>query len=402
MVEKNSELAGGETIMALLSEILDFQDEMIRWRHDIHQHPDCGIHDLRTSSKIAELLRSFQLDDVIEQYGQVGVVGILRQGQGQTLGLVAGISGQTINEVENNLEYRSVIPKCMHAIGHDGEISILLGVAKYLAKTRQFSGTIVFIFCVREDSGLGAQAMIEEGLLQQFPMNRIYAMTSWPGLPVGDIGLISGPVMASVAELLIKVTGVAGHSGMPNQARSPIFAASEMVNSLGNLVASEVDPGNPISVCINSFHSGDSFSYIPETAEMKASVRFLNPDIEAWLPERIEELINGIADAYHVYAQTSYRKICDVAINDQRAVRFAREIGREILGEDHIKETVSPLMIGYDIANFLREVPGAIIYFGNGKSAPLLSPNYDFDDKMLPIGASFFAQLAIEFVRGKF
>ncbi len=384
--------------MGVLPEVIAFQDEMVRWRHDIHQHPDCGIHDLRTSSKIAELLRGFQFDEVIEQYGQVGVVGVLRQGKGPTLGLVAGISAQAVAEAGNNFEHRSGIPKCMHAVGHDGETAILLGVAKYLAKTRQFKGTIVFIFCVREDGGIGAQAMIEEGMLQQFPMERMYAMTSWPGLPVGDVALVSGPVMASVAELLIQVLGVPGHSGMPNQARNPIFAAAEIVDSLGNLVASEVDPGNPISVSINSFHAGDSYFNIPGTAELKASVRYLNPDIEEWLPTRIEELINGIADAYHVKAKVSYRKICDVAINDQHAVRFAREIGREILGEEHIKETVTPAMIGYDIANFLREVPGAIIHFGNGDSAPLLSPNYDFDDKVLPIGASFFAQLAMKYL----
>ncbi len=398
LVRKESISRGGK-MMELLPEVVDFNKEMVRWRHDIHQHPDADMHDLRTSSKVAELLRSFGFDEVIEQFGQVGVVGVLHQGDGSTMGLVAGISAQPIQESKDNPEYQSVIPKSMHAVGHDGETAILLGVAKYLAKTRQFSGTIVFIFCVREDSGLGAQAMIEDGLMQRYPMEMIYAMVNWPGLPVGDVALVSGPVMASVAELLIKIEGVAGHCGMSSNACSPVFAASEIINSLGNLIASSVEPGNPVSISVNSVHAGNSYSYIPEVAELMASVRFLKPEIESWLPGRVEELIEGIAEGYNVKALVSYRKVCDVAVNDQNAIRFARKIAVKMLGDDHVKEIMTPSMVGSDLATFLHEIPGAIVHVGNGDSAPLWSPNYDFDDKILPIGASFFSELAMAFLK---
>lgn len=387
--------------MGILPELIDLQEEMARWRHDIHKHPDHDIHDLRTVSKIAELLRSFQFDEVLEQYGQAGVVGVLRNGVGPTIGLVACISGQNIQEVNRAIEYCSVIPDRMHALGQDGETTALLGAAKYLAQSRNFSGTVVCLFSVWDGETSGCQAMIENGLLQQFSFDLFYGIKSETAMAVGDVSLMHGVVMASVAELMIRIEGRAGHNGVPNQARNPIFAGAEIVNSLGNLVASEVDPTRPIIIGISSFNSGNTFSYVPKNAELKATVRFLDPDIEEWLPRRIESLVENIAASYNVRAFVSYRRVSPVSVNDKKATLFARQVAIQLLGESCVHDMTASTMLGWDIADFLKVVPGAIIQLGTGEHNRLMTPSYDFDDKALAVGASLLAKLASAYSRPK-
>jgi len=288
----------------------------------------------------------------------------------------------------------------MHAVGFDGETAMLLGAAKYLAANRNtFNGTITFVFYASFDFNLGAIDLIENSFLQEFPMDHFYRLEMNSHLNVGEVAIAAGPVTATVAELLIVLTGIRGHSAVPNLAKNPIMAGAEIINSLGNIVASEIDPANPMVIGIDSFISGDTFLYIPETAELKGAVRFLNPEIENTLPKKIENLVKKIAESYGVQADLSYRLYCVPCINEQEAARFARKAARDILLNEAVFEKQPPVMMGSDFGYFLQEVSGALIAIGNGSGPHMLSSQFDFNDDVLPIGASLMANLAMKYLQ---
>lgn len=383
--------------MALIPEILDCQKEMARWRHDIHKHPELPLKEQRTASKIAELLRSFGVDRVVENYGgQFTVIGVLAEPGDRAIGLVAGMDGQPIQETNDSLDYRSEYSGCMHAIGLDGEVAMLLGTAKYLAKTRKFQGKIVFIFCSEVGHNFGVKALIENGLFQDFPVEEIYALQSYPGLPAGQVSVEAGPCMSAVAELLIKIKGRGGHGAFPNRANNPINAAAALTHSLEQLVSASIDPSHPLLVSVNSIHSGETYVFVPEEAELKGMVRFVTPEMERWLPARINTLVEKLAEAYGVEAVVNYQMVCPVTINSAQQVRFVQEVAKKTLPMEDVHESQPVTMVGKDFAYFLQEKPGALIYIGNGGFG-LYHPQYDFNDEVLATGSSLFTRLAETF-----
>ena len=380
--------------MNLIPEIVKNQPELARWRRDIHKHPEMSLHELRTASKIAELLRSFGFDEVHEKTGYSSVIGVLKNGEGPMVGLVAAIDGQDVQEENDDCIYRSVSEGCMHALGHDGEIAMLLGAAKYFAQTRSFKGSIVFIFYSGFIGGLSARSLIEDGLFDRFPVSEIFGLQVMPKMMAGKIALSSGSVMGGVAELLVKLEGKGGHAAFPNRANNPILAASGIVNSLGLLASNLMDPANPLLIATTSINSGHSFRYLPDTAELRATVRFLNPDIESWLPTRIDMLVHKIAESYGVDAMISYRKVCTPTVNNSGLVRFVRRLAREVLGYVNVQEVQQPTLIGNDISYFLNEKPGVCIAIGNAGECEFMDACFDFNDDVLPVGASLFVYIA--------
>lgn len=383
--------------MNLIPQIKASHAEMKRWRHDMHKHPEPPLFEQRTASKVAELLRIFGFDEVHEQIGHTAVVGILRNGKGPMVGLCAAIDAQMIQEAPSKHDYCSENSGCMHALGHDGEVAMLLGAAKYLAAKRPFKGGVACIFYSAQGSGIGTRAMIEDGLFQQYPISCLYSLQSIPNLPVGSVELSAGPLMGAVAELFVKIIGRAGDPAFPHKANNPILAASAIVNSLETLAAYTLDPANPFSVSVTGFNSGQAFEQIPEEAELKASVRFLNPEIEEWLPGRIDMLVNKIAESYNTQSIVSYRLVCPPLFNEVHHVRFARNVAQKLLGNGNVHEMHPMTLIGNDLSYFLSETPGVCIPMGNGTQIDLLSPAYDFNDQVLPIGATLLALLVEQF-----
>ncbi|MBU0456086.1 MAG: amidohydrolase [Pseudomonadota bacterium] len=380
--------------MGLIKEIVDSHDEMIRWRHDLHRYPEPSLHEQRTASKIAELLRSFGFDEVREKVGEMGVIGVLRNGGSSMIGLAAAFDGEDISERGNPGDYKSRQPKYMHALGHDGEVSMLLGAAKYLAHTRRFKGDVIFIFYSSYSGGVGARAIIEEGLFELYPVERLFTLLNVPELPEGEVAVGVGPVRSAVAELLVKVVGKSGNAAFPNRAKNPILAASEVVNFLETLTSGALDPASPLSICITSMNAGGDFDHIPKEIELKASVRFLNRSFESWLPVHVDALISKIAEFHGMRAIVSYRMVTPVTNNDAAAVRYARGAIKDLFGAQEVNESQAASLLGSDIGYFLNECPGACISIGNGISRGfLLTSTYDFNDDILPIGASVLARL---------
>lgn len=376
------------------------QLEMVRWRHDIHKHPEQALQEHRTASKIAELLRSFGFDQVVENYGgQSAVIGVLQNKGSRSIGLVAGTDGQAVLEDNDTLEYRSVYAHQMHALGHDGEVAMLLGAAKQLASSRNFRGKVVFIFCSASGRSFGSKNLIENGFFQDFPLEEIYQFQSFPGLPAGQIAVSAGPCMAALAELLIKIHGRGGYGAFPHRAINPIDAAAVLTHSLEQLVCDSVDPANPLIVGVHSFHAGDSFLFIPDTVELKGMVRYITVEIEKWLPGRINTLITKLSEAYSVQADVSYQMVCPVTTNSTQQARFARETAETLLGTDRIQEYQPVTMVAKDFAYFLQEVPGAVIYIGNGGFG-LFHPQYDFNDEILLTGTKLWVHLVETFLNG--
>ncbi|HCU05914.1 MAG: hypothetical protein A2X77_00830 [Gammaproteobacteria bacterium GWE2_42_36] len=386
--------------MTIMNEITPLRADMMRWRHDIHQHPEPASQLQRTVSKVAELLRRFHFDEVIENYGQQqAVIGILRKNEEQrpAIALVAALEGQPLQEENSTIKYSSVNPKCMHALGHDGEVAMLLGAAQYLTQERNFKNNVVFIFCPGESDGLGIQSMIEGGLLDRFGIQEIYNLQNYPALPAGQVAISVGPHLAALGELLVHLSAHSQCNIFSRSSCNPILAASAIIHSLDSLIATSIDSSNPLLVSMNSLMAGDNFTHIPETAELKAIVRSISPDSEKWLPAHLDYLIGKLTEAYHVQATISYRVVCPVAINQERPVKFVREIAKKLLGEAALQEYQPKLMISKDVAYFMRERPGAVIGIGNGKTAALYDPQYDFNDDVLMIGASLIVRLAEAF-----
>jgi amidohydrolase len=379
--------------VALIDEIVEMQDELTAWRRDIHAHPELGFEENRTASFVAARLREFGLE-VYEGIGKTGVVGVLRVGnETRSIGLRADMDALPILE-NNTFAHRSTHDGTMHACGHDGHTTMLLGAAKYLASKKNFRGQVNFIFQPAEEGIGGAKAMIEDGLFDQFPCDQLYAMHNAPGVPIGKLGAVAGIRTAAGAFFDIDITGRGAHGAFPNQGIDPVIVAAELVGSLQTIVSRSLPPAMTAVVSITQIHAGDAYNVIPGKARLAGTVRTLSLDAMVHIEQKMQQLATGIAGAHGAAAELSFRTIFHPVINDPVVSADAAAVCKALVGDDDVI-TASPPGTGSEDFSFMSEVvPSCYLILGNGESSsPLHNQDYDFSDDALKYGASFFAKI---------
>jgi amidohydrolase len=381
--------------MPIVNRVADLHTEITAWRRDMHANPELLYDVHRTAASVAEKLKSFGCDDVVTGLGRTGVVGVIkgRKAGNKAVGLRADMDALPIEE-ETGLPYRSTVPGKMHACGHDGHTAMLLGAAKYLAETRNFAGTAVMIFQPAEEGGAGADAMIKDGLITRFGIGEVYGMHNAPGLPVGQFAICPGPMMASVDHITIELEGKGGHAARPHKSIDTLLVGAQIVTQLQTVVARSVDPVEAAVVSICMFQAGHTDNVIPQHAVLRGSARALKDEVRQVLRQRVDAIVQGTAQLYGAKANIIYANGYPPVVNHERETEFAAAVAREIVGHDKVDDNVTPWMGAEDFAFMLRERPGAFITVGNGDTAGLHHPAYDFNDEAIPVGTSYWVRLA--------
>ncbi len=383
--------------MPILNRIADFHPEMTAWRRDLHQHPELALQEHRTSQVVQDHLRSFGVDEVHAGLAGTGVVGVIRgRGPGGAIGLRADMDALPILE-ETGAPYASQTPGVMHACGHDGHTTMLLGAAKYLAETRNFGGTVHVIFQPAEENKGGGKIMVDGGLFEQFPMDQVYGMHNWPALPEGEFYWRDGPVMAAVADIEITVTGRGAHGAQPHMGVDPVVVSSAIVQALQSIVSRSMKPTEAGVVTIGSIQGGHTYNVIPETVRMLGTARWFAPEVGDLLEAGVHRLATHIAEAFGATAAVEFRRTYPATVNDPAAMARARQAAAAVQGEARVKHMEAPTMGGEDFSFMLNAKQGAYIMLGARRTpgdAGVHHPKYDFNDDLLPIGASYWATLA--------
>jgi hippurate hydrolase len=384
--------------MAIVNRIAEFHPEMTAWRQDLHAHPELGFEEVRTSAIVAAKLQEFGCDQVITGIAKTGVVGVIRGSGASTraIGFRADMDALPITEA-TGLPYASRSPGLMHACGHDGHTAMLLGAAKYLAETRNFDGTVYLIFQPAEENLAGGEVMVKEGLFARFPMQRVFGMHNWPGAPAGIFLHAPGPVMAAVANLEATITGRGAHGAMPHDGVDPIVIAAQIVSALQSVVARNVNPLEAGVLTIAHINGGHTFNVIPETVSLQGTARWFLPEVGDLLEARYREIVTGVARAMGGSAECSFTRAYPATVNEPESTAIAARAAATVVGEARARPLPQPTMGGEDFSFMLNECPGAYLFLGGGKGegdAMVHHPKYDFNDAILPIGASWFATLA--------
>lgn len=381
--------------MPLVERIAGFHEEMTAWRRDIHAHPELGFEERRTSDFVASQLKAFGVE-VHRGVGRTGVVGVLRAGSAKkSVGLRADMDCLPIQEA-NTFSHRSKNDGRMHACGHDGHTTMLLGAAKYLAATRNFDGTVNFIFQPAEEGLGGAKSMIEDGLFKRFPCEAIFGMHNRPGMPLGRFAVKAGPMMAGGGFFDIDIEGVGAHGARPEAGVDSVLVAAHVTAALQSIVARNVRPVDTVVVSVTQIHAGNAYNVIPQTARLSGTVRAFSNEVMALVGKNMARVSEGVAAGFGAKAKTDFRVIFPPTINDAREADYAAGICAEIVGAERVKRDPALIMASEDFAIMLNEVPGCYINIGNGDgegACEVHNPGYDFNDKVLPYGASFFARL---------
>ncbi|HEU5277041.1 MAG TPA: M20 aminoacylase family protein [Xanthobacteraceae bacterium] len=384
--------------MPIVNRLSDLQAEIAAWRQDLHAHPELQYDVHRTAATVAEKLKSFGCDEVVTGIGRTGVVGVIRggkQGPGgdrRVIGLRADMDALPIEEA-TDVPYKSTVPGKMHACGHDGHTAMLLGAAKYLAETRNFAGTAVVIFQPAEEGGGGGNAMVKDGLMDRFGIEEVYGMHNFPGMPVGQFALRPGPLMASADSLTIEIEGKGGHAARPHLSVDTVLVGAQIINAVQSIVSRNVDPLKSAVVSICMFHAGNTDNVIPQTASLRGTARALAPDVRDLLEKRLHEVVEGTAALHGATAKLTYRRGYPVLENHERQTAFAARVAGEIAGQDKVDTAVPPVMGAEDFSFMLQARPGAFIFVGNGNTAGLHHPAYNFNDEAIPYGTSYWARL---------
>ncbi|PJE29756.1 hippurate hydrolase [Pseudooceanicola antarcticus] len=378
--------------MPLRNRIAEMAPEVASWRRHLHAHPELRFEEHETAAFVAEKLRAFGCDEVVEGVGQTGVVAVVKgRAEGGAVGFRADMDALPILEA-TGLEHASTVPGKMHACGHDGHTSMLLGAAQYLAETRNFAGSVVFIFQPAEEGGGGAKAMIEDGLIERFGIDEVYGMHNWPGKPLGDFTLRAGPQFAAPERFDVVLTGRGGHAAMPNLNIDTTLAAAQVVTALQSIVSRNVDPTQNAVVSICGFQTEtNTYNVIPEVVTLKGTYRVHDDEVQNQVRTRIEEVTTATAAAYGVTAEITFLPGPPVLINHAENVEYAAEAGNRV---SSATTDFPPVMGADDFAEMLRRRPGAYILVGNGDSAGLHHPEYEFNDAVIPYGVSWIAELA--------
>jgi hippurate hydrolase len=383
--------------MPIINRIADFHPEMTEWRRDFHQHPELGFEEVRTSGIVAQKLREFGVDEVHTDIATTGVVGVIRGGSGaRAIGFRADMDALPIEEATGH-PWASTIPGKMHACGHDGHTSMLLGAAKYLAETRNFDGTVYLVFQPAEENLAGGEVMVKEGLFRRFPMERIFGMHNWPGAPAGVFLHAAGPVMAAVANLDATITGRGAHGAMPHNGVDPVVIAAQIITALQSVVARNVNPLESGVITIAHIEGGHTFNVIPESVRLRGTARWFLPAVGDLLEQKFQAIVTGIATAMGGSATASFHRAYPATVNEAESTGIAAQAATTVVGEAKSLPLPQPTMGGEDFSFMLNECPGAYLFLGGGKGsgdAMVHHPLYDFNDEILPIGASWFATLA--------
>jgi hippurate hydrolase len=380
--------------MPVLNRIADQAGEVAEWRRYLHERPELLYEVHETAKTVAEKLTAFGCDEVVPGIGRTGVVGVIKGNKPGTkvVGMRADMDALPLDEI-TGLPYASKIAGKMHACGHDGHTAMLLGAARHLCETRNFAGTAIVIFQPAEEGGAGAKAMIDDGLMTRFNIGEVYGMHNMPGLPIGKFAMRPGAIMAAADRLTIEIEGVGGHAARPHFAVDTVLVGSQIINALQTIVARNVDPLESAVVSITLFQAGHTDNVIPQTALLRGTARSLRASVRDVLEKRIVEVAEGVAKLHGAKAKVTYSRDYPVVVNNEQAVDFASSVAREIAGEANVDTKTPPVMGGEDFAFMLESRPGAFIFMGNGDSANLHHPAYDFNDSAIPYGASYWVRL---------
>ena len=381
--------------MAVLNRAAELQHEVSGWRRHLHANPELLYDVHETAAFIADKLSAFGCDDVVTGIGRTGVVGVIKgnKGEGEAIGMRADMDALPIREA-TGLPYASTVSGKMHACGHDGHSAMLLGAAKYLAETRNFAGTVVVIFQPAEEGGAGGREMVHDGLMERFGIDRVYGMHNMPGVKTGEFAIRPGPLCAATDEFAITVRGRGGHAAQPHRTIDPIMVGAQIVGALQSIASRNVNPLESIVVSVTKFHAGTTHNVIPETAELMGTVRTLTPENRKMGEARLKEVAHGIATAQGAEALVDWRPGYPVTINHDAETEIAAAIAREVVGDHAVDLGRHPTMGGEDFSYMLEARPGAMILIGNGDSAGLHHPAYDFNDEAIAFGISYWARLA--------
>jgi hippurate hydrolase len=381
--------------MPVLDRIAALGDEIAAWRHDLHAHPELLYEVHRTAGFVADRLRAFGCDAVATGIGQTGVVGVIHgraRGSNRAIGLRADMDALPIREVRD-LPYRSTIEGRMHACGHDGHTAMLLGAGKYLAETRDFDGTAVLIFQPAEEGGGGGEAMVRAGMMERFGIDTVYGMHNIPGLALGQFAIRPGPIMASTDRFTITIEGKGGHAAQPHHAIDSVLVGSHIVVALQSIVARSVDPLESAVVSVCALEAGEAFNVLPHGVTMRGTMRALSGTVRAAIQARIDAIVTHTATAFGASARVEYSGGYPVTDNHPAETDFLADVAAGIVGEDNVERDVAPMMAAEDFSYMLAHRPGAYIFLGNGDSAGLHHPEYDFCDAAAPYGASLWARV---------
>jgi amidohydrolase len=384
--------------MPIINRVADLQPDIMAWRHDLHAHPEMLYDVHRTAAFVAERLRAFGCDEVATGLGQTGVVGVIRGrapaegAEVKVIGLRADMDALPIEET-TNLPYASKTAGAMHACGHDGHTAMLLGAAQYLAETRNFAGDAVVIFQPAEEGGAGAAAMIKDGLMERFAIDQVYGMHNGPGLPIGSFAMRTGPIMAATDHVTIRIEGLGGHAARPHKCIDSVLVGAQLITALQSIVSRSVDPLDAAVISICVFHAGSARNVIPQTAELKGTVRSLRPEVRDLLEKRVREVVAGIAQITGAGIELDYERSYPVVVNHVAQTALAAQVAGEIAGLANVDTDMTPIMGAEDFSYMLEARPGAFIFIGNGDSAGLHHPAYNFNDDAIVFGTSYWVKL---------
>lgn len=378
--------------MPVRNRFAEIHEEITAWRRDFHEHPELQFDVHRTAGIVVEKLREFGCDEVVTEIGVTGVVGIIEGvREGRTIGLRADMDALPIEEA-TGLPYASKTPGKMHACGHDGHTSMLLGAAKYLAETRNFSGRVAVIFQPAEEGGGGGREMVNDGMMERFSIDEVYGMHNWPGRPIGSFAIRPGPFFAATDEFEIIVRGKGGHAAKPHETIDPTVIASHIVTALQTVRSRTVDPVKQLVVSVTSFvTSSTAFNVIPGEVTLRGTVRTLEDEVRDIAERRISEIATNIVAAFGGLAEVRYKRNYPVMVNHEAETEYARDAAEAVAGAC---DEAPLIMGGEDFAFLLNARPGAYILVGNGDTVPVHHPEYDFNDEAIPYGASWFVEIA--------
>ena len=379
--------------MAILNSIAGFENDMAKWRRHLHQNPELGRDCYKTAEYIQERLKEFGITEIHTGYASTGIVAIIEgQTSGRTIGLRADMDALPIKE-NTGMSYSSKNEGVMHACGHDGHTTMLLGAARYLSETRNFSGRVALIFQPDEEATGGAEAMVEEGILEEFNIEEVYALHNTPSHDVGVMYTRPGPIMAGADSFTVEIQGKGGHAAYPHEVKDPIVAAISIAQSFQTIVSRNNIPSDDLVISITQVHSGTTDNVVPEIAYLNGTVRTFDLSVQEMVIKRMEKIISGLAMSFEVNAKLNYQKGYPPTINHEESTNFAIGVAEDVCGSDKVLSSVAKEMGAEDFSYMLQKRPGAYLFMGIGDGAGLHNPNYDFNDAAAPVGASFFARL---------
>ena len=379
--------------MAILNSIAGFENDMAKWRRHLHQNPELGRDCYKTAEYIQERLKEFGITEIHTGYASTGIVAIIEgQTLGRTIGLRADMDALPITE-NTGMPYSSKNEGVMHACGHDGHTTMLLGAARYLSETRNFSGRAALIFQPDEEATGGAEEMVEEGILEEFNIEEVYALHNTPSHDVGVMYTRPGPIMAGADSFTVEIQGKGGHAAYPHEVKDPIVAAISIAQSFQTIVSLNNIPSDDLVISITQVHSGTTDNVVPEIAYLNGTVRTFDLSVQEMVIKRMEKIISGLAMSFEVNAKLNYQKGYPPTINHEEATNFAIGVAEDVCGSDQVLTSVNKEMGAEDFSYMLEKRPGAYLFLGIGEGAGLHNPNYDFNDAAAPIGATFFARL---------